>query len=1326
MSVDRSLASRITYDARLSAAAAHGITARVAATWEPGLIREARVLVPIQLDALVVAPGDSRTWADCLMKEPPPGSSESQPADANSLLPKPFTERIARQPGVYLHWALPDALTRGVQKADQQHPDAPRTTDFPPVPDRWLVLRLGPAAGSSHRAVTGWVLENEGRNPVVTPLDGWHEPGRHADTLEPLTALGHGDPGWAAYYDNVENRLAFHDALTDLKTGPVAYLVCGWYADPALDPLGASQVKSLHDFDAHLRTLGWQLAGGELEEAVRRNRGFVAAAAQLGLDSPLRFSANARLITPPPALMRISEVVAATSDADTPAYVSDGSWWPQQSLFHGCAVALGWPDDNWAGNERGQLSNSAGGPPGQQDVGVALAGTVPEALGLVVARLTGAADDARFVEAFTSDTLGELDKPDGRAHLDARLHAAGFGSLPGGETTEVIHEPAEPPAPPLPAEPGTPGLGVFANRDRGRHSPLIEFQGADLQINVASSAATSVRSPLWSRETTVLNGHLMDVLAEVGDAAPPPPPPHPARDITVRRSLPRFFHRNDPVVLLQGARRSFKHGADGRFTPEGELVCRLSGFCVRSLTVRAGDGPPLTIHGDDLLTRGVGSGGVPPECEELLREAVLLDPGSAASVSAAATASPVHGPIIAAQPAMQSVVLNTMVEQTVWWALRNPAVDPAPIVSRSGYNGQLPSPVAITPPQHPWVPLHLDWEAEVDLSPGGIDDWDLDEIDFMPGPPPPPPDGNAPPPPPAPQPRVLKGRSLLTAGVTKAAADAARQALRAATASGGSGTIAAGLREGFRSESHRAAYEAMSRAVDSVQASVEAAAPAPAGGGPAAISPAEQARLGSIAQLLDGMDVLATSLDGLDVQLRNGAPSIVDPARPAPAQPPAGMVALLSGQLRLRRLRLVDCFGQVLDLAGSSDTAQADPKRIDVGETMAVSGEPGLGLLPPRFTAPSRLWLRWIDAETDAEKGGAVPVCGFVLPNHLDGALELFGTDGAALGTVRPDDTASIAWEDAPGRPSTVGQSTALALPNPSLRGMVQGLLDWGRADAAATDREAALEALLRVVDSTLWSVDPFGHIGEEHLSLLIGHPVVVMRALVRLEVRDPVNPPENAWTAVPLRLGALTHWSDGVLGFFVDDDYGTLHCAQAAAQMARQVGPHRGFLGPIAQVPGYAAQMGAGLGGPDGFANPVTHPYLEPSDLIWIRPNQVIKLTLLVEPHASVHATTGLLPRKDIGMRREWVAPGLAALAPTFRFGPALVDPKTIRLPVPRDISGSWSWDHRTDTVTWAEEAVINARGDATLGADPAEASEGWLKLSPPPPGAPPGGVNA
>src|SRR6266536_4516039 len=82
----------------------------------------------------------------------------------------------------------------------------------------------------------------------------------------------------------------------------------------------------------------------------------------------------------------------------------------------------------------------------------------------------------------------------------------------------------------------------------------------------------------------------------------------------------------------------------------------------------------------------------------------------------------------------------------------------------------------------------------------------------------------------------------------------------------------------------------------------------------------------------------------------------------------------------------------------------------------------------------------------------------------------------------------------------------------------------------------------------------------------------------------------------------------------------------------------------------------------------------------------QDVRVTMLAEPHSVIHATTGYLPRKQIGMRRGWVAPGLAALAPLFRFGPVLVDPKLIRMPVASDIRGTRSWSHRSDVSTWAD----------------------------------------
>jgi hypothetical protein len=474
----------------------------------------------------------------------------------------------------------------------------------------------------------------------------------------------------------------------------------------------------------------------------------------------------------------------------------------------------------------------------------------------------------------------------------------------------------------------------------------------------------------------------------------------------------------------------------------------------------------------------------------------------------------------------------------------------------------------------------------------------------------------------------------------------------------------------------------------------------------------EDSAFTDISTALSQMDVLSCGFNGLLTQLRGGLPGD-GISKPAGGTTPSPFLAMRSGFLRIKRLRLIDGFGQYLDLCGSSATQDAQGILFSV--PLQLPGQPTLAGLPPRFSAPARSWLRYISATQDSVEADyqTSPLCAFVLPNHLEGSLEFFNADGSGAGSLIPADNGSVYWQSTPGVATPAGQDPASTLSNPHAVAFARSLVNWGLADAAQS-REPVLGALLRTIDSTLWSVDPFAHQGDEHLSLLLGHPVCVMRALLRLDVNDKVFTPDNTVTAVPIRLGNLTQWVDGLLGYFVNDDYSTLHVGDASApDMARQVGPNQGFLQQINLVDPYYQSFADDLTATNGGA-PVTHPYLDKSGVLWIRPNQTVNLTLLVEPLTSIHATMGLAPRKEIGMRREWVNSGLAAIAPTFRFGPVLVDPKHIRMPLPTDLNGTWVWDYRSAAASWAEGAATNATDDALLGQDPPTASEGWLKLEP------------
>lgn len=166
--------------------------------------------------------------------------------------------------GIHLHWALPDALTRGVQKEG--------AVEFPQVPDRWLVNRIYilPGQKASIR-VRSWIVESNyatsdtpdilknTRVPVDIPA-GTQDPsdkpylylGRVVDAsswtescqtqensyLSDLTVIGYGEPEFSAFYPNCSSIFGFYDTVDDLKEDIgdfaedifISYQISGWYS----------------------------------------------------------------------------------------------------------------------------------------------------------------------------------------------------------------------------------------------------------------------------------------------------------------------------------------------------------------------------------------------------------------------------------------------------------------------------------------------------------------------------------------------------------------------------------------------------------------------------------------------------------------------------------------------------------------------------------------------------------------------------------------------------------------------------------------------------------------------------------------------------------------------------------------------------------------------------------------------------------------------------------------------------------------------------------------------------------------------------------------
>lgn len=225
------------------------------------------IIVPVDLEALCIgkSPG-------AIFKQPP--------FDFTKLNVPPYLSETAQlagnttqEQGVHLHWALPDAITHGDQTADN--------TNFPSIPDRWLISRVfSDPNGTEPLVVERWVIESnyyseddpnitEGRFSINTTYNPYNAEGRLGtpwrylgrvlayddwkdtpgatpttdDYLSELTSVGYGTADFAAGYQNCKSVLGFTDLGDDLEKlagsadKELSYHILGWYSNPDNDPI---------------------------------------------------------------------------------------------------------------------------------------------------------------------------------------------------------------------------------------------------------------------------------------------------------------------------------------------------------------------------------------------------------------------------------------------------------------------------------------------------------------------------------------------------------------------------------------------------------------------------------------------------------------------------------------------------------------------------------------------------------------------------------------------------------------------------------------------------------------------------------------------------------------------------------------------------------------------------------------------------------------------------------------------------------------------------------------------------------------------------------
>ncbi|HYI10876.1 MAG TPA: hypothetical protein VEK57_17585 [Thermoanaerobaculia bacterium] len=378
--------------------------------------------------------------------------------------------------------------------------------------------------------------------------------------------------------------------------------------------------------------------------------------------------------------------------------------------------------------------------------------------------------------------------------------------------------------------------------------------------------------------------------------------------------------------------------------------------------------------------------------------------------------------------------------------------------------------------------------------------------------------------------------------------------------------------------------------------------------------------------------------------------------------------------------------------------------------TPAVQTTATLIQLPPALLQPAQLDFELRSATEDAVVFGpanpaADPICGWVVPNHLDGSLLAFDAAGTALGEMSlgmpVSGSTTICWFNAPGSP----YASLANLAGPA------GIPHFGPFLLALSQKAPpTFTAFLNAIDETLWTTVPMDAVFDQSLAILIGRPLAMVRASLQLMLDGPPYA-DPSWqytfsTYTPvvttyqfaIELGNVARLDDGLIGYFVKDTYTAFNVVQQSGATAD------GYLQPI---------------GADGnYIN------LPPDN------TTIEYVSMLVDPRAAVHATTGILPVAEVALPPNLVDAALAAMNVTFRIDGLLTDEQvapgtgpsatTVLMPTPKGASGTWSW-LENDKQTWNTYAIAPVDATARLSDVAPVLRSGLLQLS----GALGGGTN-
>ncbi len=1237
------------------------------------------LVVPLRLDALLATSETTLVdaMADFSALPYSDGSRDFNAGDpylSTSVLSKPFqNDNLHLRPGLHLHWALPDTLAKGVHTPDETNPGQAAAV-FPRVPNRWLITRR---ASLDDSIEAQWVVESDylypdaagALTPAVTilypsdPAAGDHRPFRYlgrslridqwnpadpnAEYLERLTAIGYGTPLFAALYANCHSVFGFHDPdLNQAQLSDVYYELIGWYSDAAQDFLAtfiadfqtrysaanAGQAPNDDEIMAEIAAeLSWQVAKGA-GDALPSNMlcyGRLDFAPDPGgIDNAL-LDSSPTLAFGNTSSEAISAWLGNAVDPANAALIEDQMEALQLgSQLEGRQLDLG---SSFTEARHAKGFNAVTG------------GTLwtlrPRSSTTQASAVDGAAQMNIELPPGLADRLNTLNLTQQRydralAEIEARrrqLYADWCRFMTCSYPPETL-----PDSYPDPDEVQLfieeRGLENLRRQEEATGTLLLQYDAGG--VVTSASAGASASASLAAVLAQAVNDALSDLASHNSSAEVQ------AANVSLELQPgpgPRYWQPAEPGIALAGpaVAPSRRHG---NTAGDDSLCCPVI------------DDPALSYPP------------VPAQLNDLLAAVAALDDSNCSAGSIAFSAAghrtwsvqPWHPLLLEWEVevfplANKSNVADSNRNYGSDFVSDNyVSVENEPDLTLQAGKGQVVKAANLYSGQSMLTPLPARYLQDTLLS------WLNKQLlpqyyDANPG--------------------VTPDDDYLQAPANLAAVTAWYSSLPTfpvAPADQAADPLYSALRALVPLLSDEMQAQALSGFNDALLMQQQVLQ----------LDIADPLRFDQELSASDFMDAVKAAVKNFN--------------RVSP-QPLNDFNPIRSGWLRLSRARLLDSFGQTLELDVDS-VVRAAP--------LLLPGHPSMLRLNPRFVPPLRLNMRWLAAADDVVEMNAhpasSPVCGWLLSNRLDRSLMVYDQQGGALGSIE----GNARWAPAPG---SAAAATIDEVGNNHLRRLLRYLAyDPASADPVEeAEKQSFLEAFISSIDSALARIDPENFAEQPDLALLIGRPIALTRLTLSMEMLG-LPPLHQGWdqfrhdlartiretnscaaVSLPLRLGEYGKYNDGVVGYWIEQADGfadnTYYTPQSDVQ---HVNIRSHVDDPF--------HLNSGIEAPPLY------------------------LTMLLDPRGLAHASAGVVPVKSIAIPPDQYYAALQALQVTFQTRPILTPADNIALPLPAEAGYSWSWLDRQNGAWIATPEQPAAADTAAAFSASLLLREGWLQLTP------------